>query len=86
MGKAPPLIVGTVDELEDMGLVARRRSQRDRRRSVVELTEAGREMLARADAVADAVVTEILGALSPEERQGLRATLRRAMSGEPAAA
>jgi DNA-binding MarR family transcriptional regulator len=45
MGKAPPIIVAAVDELEKKGLVARRRDTRDRRRSVVEMTDAGREML-----------------------------------------
>ena len=86
MGKAPPLMVAVVDELETKGLVARRRSRRDRRRSVVEVTDAGREMLARADAIADRLTAELFGALSAEEREELHATLRRAMAVEPAAA
>jgi DNA-binding MarR family transcriptional regulator len=86
MGKAPPLIVAVVDELEARGLVARRRSERDRRRTVVELTDAGREMLARADAIADRLTAELFGALSADERDALHATLRRAMAVEETAA
>ena len=82
MGKAPPLMVAVVDELEEKGLVARRRSSTDRRRSVVEVTDAGREMLARADAIADRLITVIFGALSAEERDGLHAPLRRAMAAD----
>ena len=63
MGKAPPIIVAAVDELEKKGLVARRRDERDRRRSVVEMTDAGRGMLARADVIADDLIAEIFGAL-----------------------
>jgi DNA-binding MarR family transcriptional regulator len=86
MGKAPPLMVAVVDELEDKGLVARRRSARDRRRSVVEVTDAGREMLARADEIADRITAELFGALSEQEREALHATLRLAMAAAPAAA
>jgi DNA-binding MarR family transcriptional regulator len=86
MGKAPPIMVAVVDELEEKGLVARRRSTRDRRRSVVELTDAGREMLARADAIADRLTAELFGAVSAAEREALHDTLRRAMAVEPAAA
>jgi DNA-binding MarR family transcriptional regulator len=83
MGKAPPIMVAVVDELEAKGLVERRRSQRDRRRSVVELTDAGAEMLVRADAVADRLTAELFGALSAEERDALHQTLRRAMVDAP---
>ena len=86
MGKAPPIIVAAVDELEKKGLVARRRDERDRRRSVVEMTDAGREMLARADVIADDLIAEIFGALSADERAALHETLRRAMAVEPVAA
>jgi DNA-binding MarR family transcriptional regulator len=86
MGKAPPVMVAALDELEEQGLVARRRSSRDRRRSVVEVTDAGREMLAKADVIADRLVAELFGALSAEEREGLHATLRRAMTVEEASA
>jgi DNA-binding MarR family transcriptional regulator len=86
MAKAPPLMVAVVDELERKGLVARRRSRRDRRRSVVELTDDGRAMLARADAVADEVTAELFGALDADERAALHQSLRRAMAPPPVAA
>ncbi|KAA2261153.1 winged helix-turn-helix transcriptional regulator [Solihabitans fulvus] len=42
-------MVALVDTLEDRGLVERRRSATDRRRNIVELTEAGRDCLRRAE-------------------------------------
>ena len=83
MGKTPPIMVAAVDALEAKGLVARRRAERDRRRSVVELTEQGREMLAKADALAQEVAEELLAGISAEEREALHATLRRAMAVDP---
>ena len=50
-GLLPAQIVPVIDELERRGLVARQRSETDRRRSVVRLTEAGREILEQADAL-----------------------------------
>ena len=86
MGKTPPLMVAAVDALEARGLVERRRSDRDRRRSVVEVTDAGRAILAKADAVVQEVADELLGGIPPEDREALHATLRRAMAAEPALA
>ena len=86
MGKAPPIMVAVVDELERKGLVARRRSERDRRRSVVELTEEGRAMLQRADALADEVMAELFGSIDADERAALHLTLRRAVAPEPVSA
>jgi DNA-binding MarR family transcriptional regulator len=84
MGKPPPIVVAVVDELERKGLAERRRSERDRRRSVVELTKAGRAMLERGDRVADEVMAELFGSISAEERETLHLTLRRALAPQPA--
>ena len=46
-GLLPAQIVPVIDELERRGFVARQRSESDRRRSVVTLTEAGAEILER---------------------------------------
>jgi DNA-binding MarR family transcriptional regulator len=86
MAKAPPIMVAAVDSLEERGLVVRRRAPNDRRRSVVEVTDAGREMLARADAIGERVIADLFGALDADERAALHETLRRAMSGAPVAA
>src|SRR5262245_53260791 len=48
-GLLPAQVVPVIDELERRGLVERRRSETDRRRSVVSVTPAGQEILARAD-------------------------------------
>ena len=50
-GLLPAQIVPVIDELERRGFVERQRSEADRRRSVVTLTEAGQEILDRADAL-----------------------------------
>jgi len=50
-GLLPAQIVSVIDELQRRGFVARQRSETDRRRSIVTLTEAGREILDKADAL-----------------------------------
>lgn len=45
----PATMVATIDDLEALGLVARTRGLRDRRRYVVSITAKGREMLERID-------------------------------------
>ena len=61
-GLLPAQIVGVIDELERRGFVARQRSETDRRRSIVTLTEAGREILDRADALG----RDLIDGLDPE--------------------
>jgi len=64
-GLLPAQVVIVVDELERRGLVARQRSEADRRRSVVTITEAGIEAIAKADELGERLVAE----LDPEARQ-----------------
>ncbi len=64
-GLLPAQVVIVVDELERRGLAERQRSETDRRRSVVSLTEEGAEMLERADATGERLVRE----LDPQARQ-----------------
>lgn len=80
LGKAPAGLVATVDGLQDRGLVRRERDPRDRRRSVVTLTPAGRRMLARADRLAERVEAEVLADLEADERTALHDTLRRVLA------
>jgi DNA-binding MarR family transcriptional regulator len=74
-------IVGLLNELESAGLVTRRRAAEDRRRHIVEMTDGGRRLLARAEFALGAVEDHVFSALSSEERQQLAALLHRAMSG-----
>jgi DNA-binding MarR family transcriptional regulator len=67
-----------LNELEDLGYVERRRDPADRRRHVVELTEAGRAALERAERAQESLGDEMFGALSEEERATLRSLLSRA--------
>jgi DNA-binding MarR family transcriptional regulator len=58
-GLLPAQVVPVIDELERRGFVARQRSKTDRRRSVVTLTDAGHEVLERADEIGRALVDKI---------------------------
>jgi DNA-binding MarR family transcriptional regulator len=58
-GLLPAQVVPVVDKLEERGLVARTRSESDRRRYVVSLTDAGREALEQADALGRRLVDEL---------------------------
>jgi DNA-binding MarR family transcriptional regulator len=73
-----------LNELENLGYVSRRRDPADRRRHIVGLTGAGREALLRAERAMESLEGEVLGALSPEERDELRTLLNRALANEPA--
>ena len=64
-GLLPAKIVSVIDELARRGFVARHRSECDRRRSVVNLTGAGREILEQADALG----RDLVDGLDPEGRE-----------------
>ena len=71
-GLLPAQIVPVIDEMERRGFVTRQRSETDRRRSMVNLTDQGREILAEADALGRSLVDQ----LDPE----IRATVVNALS------
>ena len=71
-------VVGLLNDLETENLVERRRSPADRRRHVVELTDVGAKLLARAELALTAVEDEVLGALSAEQRETLYELLHQA--------
>ncbi len=75
------VMVGLVDDLEKRELVERRRHPVDRRAHAVHLLPAGREMIARAAAIALALDTEMLSALTPQERPVLIDMLQRVAVG-----
>jgi DNA-binding MarR family transcriptional regulator len=64
-------------ELERVGLVARVRDERDRRRNLVELTPAGAAALERLDDRIQAAQDLLLEPLSAADRQHLRRILKR---------
>ncbi len=64
-----PAIVGLLNEMEALGLVARRAHPTDRRAFEVHLLDAGRERLRSAEAISAAVTDDFFAALAPEERQ-----------------
>jgi DNA-binding MarR family transcriptional regulator len=74
-------IVGLLNELEVEKLIERRRSPEDRRRHVVELTEAGLERLAKAECALAEVDEEVLGALDVSQRETLYNLLQLAATG-----
>jgi DNA-binding MarR family transcriptional regulator len=79
-GLLPAQVVPVLDELERRGLVARQRSEEDRRRSVVRLTPAGEESLAKADELARSIEDTLFGELDASARGQLHATLRAALA------
>lgn len=58
-GLLPAQVVPVIDELERRGFVARQRSETDRRRSVVTLTDAGRRILEQADELGRSLVDRV---------------------------
>ncbi|MBM0225484.1 MULTISPECIES: MarR family winged helix-turn-helix transcriptional regulator [Micromonospora] len=77
-------IVGLLNELEAERLIERRRSPEDRRRHVVELTDAGARRLREAECALAAVEGEVLGALDPGQRETLYELLQQAATATPA--
>jgi len=70
-------VVALLDGLEEKGLVRRRLDPGDRRIRVVELTEQGRVVLARAGGIAAAIESAICLGFDTEQRERLIATLHK---------
>ncbi|WP_313546535.1 MarR family winged helix-turn-helix transcriptional regulator [Leifsonia aquatica] len=69
-------MVALLDTLEREGIVARHPSEQDRRRNVIELTEAGRKVFTEAERASLAVEREFVGSLGVDGANELRAALR----------
>jgi DNA-binding MarR family transcriptional regulator len=68
-------MVALLDALEQSGIVARRPSEQDRRRNVIELTKRGREILFQAEQVSLAVEKDFVGVLGDGGADDLRRAL-----------
>jgi DNA-binding MarR family transcriptional regulator len=64
-------MVGLVDDLEDLGLAERRRSDADRRVQAIHLTGKGRVAVARIMQIAEAENDRTFGVLDEEQREQL---------------
>jgi DNA-binding MarR family transcriptional regulator len=68
-------LVGFLDELEEKGLVVRRRDPADRRRHIVEMTPAGRKALEKLRTIAQRLEDDLLAPLDDAQRAQLQALL-----------
>lgn len=74
-------LVGLLNELEAEDLILRRRAAADRRRHIVELTDAGAEKLLAAERAIGAAEDDVLGALDDRQREQLFELLQQATAG-----
>ena len=77
-------MVGLVDDLEQLGVAERRRSDRDRRVQAIHLTARGRRVLERVKRLADEGNERTFGALDEDERVVLHDLLLRVAEATPA--
>ena len=68
-----------LNDLEDLEYAERRRDPADRRRHIVDITDAGLEALESAEVAQGSIEDEILGGLSVSERGELRRLLLKAL-------
>jgi DNA-binding MarR family transcriptional regulator len=74
-----------LDALEAKGFAERHRDERDRRRSIVRITDEGRAVLARVDEVAGEIEHALLGDVGEELRDRLGRTVDAALRGSATA-
>jgi DNA-binding MarR family transcriptional regulator len=68
-------LVGLLDELEDQGLVERRRDPNDRRCHVVSMTPAGKDALVQLRMILERVEEDLLAPLDSKQRETLHELL-----------
>ncbi|MGX1675500.1 MarR family winged helix-turn-helix transcriptional regulator [Streptomyces sp. NPDC055400] len=73
----PSVLVALLNALEDRDLVRRRRDPADRRRHIVQITEAGKAAVTKLDAAIGCVEDELFADLTAQERDTLRSLLAR---------
>ncbi|MDT2009451.1 MarR family transcriptional regulator [Rhodococcus opacus] len=65
-------MVRLLDDLEDRGFVARTKNAKDRRKHVLSLTTAGRQVRERSDELVEKAFDQLYGNLSTKERRTLQ--------------
>lgn len=80
LGVMPSRMVGLVDDLENQGILERRRSTEDRRNYELHLTQKGRQVLDQLSRIAAEHEESLCAALNQEERTQLRDLCRRIAS------
>lgn len=73
----PSQLVAILNELESDGLAERRRDPADRRRHIVEITEAGAKALRKVDSALNEAERELFSAFSERDLASLRTMLER---------
>jgi DNA-binding MarR family transcriptional regulator len=71
LGITPRYVTVLIDHMEDEGLVQRRRHPRDRRATLIELTDAGKQMCGTTGDEHVEAAAELLRALSPTQQEAL---------------
>jgi len=81
----PAAVTKLLDQLEERGFIARRRSSADRRSTSVSLTAPGREAMERSRKARSETIRRLLRPLRDEESRVLAAVLRRMLEDLPEA-
>jgi len=77
LGVDRSMLVGLLDQLEERGMIERRRDPNDRRRQMVSLTAAGKRQLAAFRTMVQKIEDEFLAPLDEDERATLHDLLLR---------
>jgi MarR family transcriptional regulator, lower aerobic nicotinate degradation pathway regulator len=77
LGVDRSMLVGLLDQLEERGMIERRRDPNDRRRQMVNLTSAGRRQLGEFRKMVQKIEDEFLAPLDEDERATLHDLLLR---------
>ena len=80
MHLSPSTVVGILDRLETKEVIVRQRSTKDRRLVLVELTDAGRQLIADAPSPLQGRLTEALATLPDAEQEVIAAALEKVVS------
>lgn len=84
MGIDRTTMVALIDDLQERGLVQRRQDPDDRRKNVVELTDAGQKITRQAIKASEQAERTFLSPLSADEAEQFKKTLRALLHSPPA--